>query len=137
LWFGNEHAPDDENPIYGTAKVVIALRELEHRGFSVASPIRNPAETFLLERQNKDGSWSGARGGSPSIEETALAVEALAGTSQVDAVNRGASWLAARVQNGEWLKPSPIGFYFAKLWYYERLYPMIWTVGALGRVAAL
>lgn len=137
LWFGNEHAPDDENPIYGTAKVVIALRELEQRGFPVANRLRIPAEEFLVARQNDDGSWSGAKDGPSSIEETALAVEALAGTSQVNAVNRGASWLAARVQNGEWRKPAPIGFYFAKLWYYERLYPMIWTVGALGRVAAL
>jgi squalene-hopene/tetraprenyl-beta-curcumene cyclase len=31
----------------------------------------------------------------------------------------------------------PIGFYFAKLWYFERLYPLIWTTGALGKVAAL
>ena len=30
-----------------------------------------------------------------------------------------------------------IGFYFAKLWYFERLYPQVWTVGALGKVAAL
>ena len=33
-----------------------------------------------------------------------------------------------KVESGEWLRPSPIGFYFAKLWYYERLYPMIFTV---------
>src|SRR5207247_4917533 len=26
LWFGNEHAPHDENPLYGTAHVVCALR---------------------------------------------------------------------------------------------------------------
>ena len=26
----------------------------------------------------------------------------------------------------------PIGFYFAKLWYYEKLYPLIYTVRALG-----
>jgi squalene-hopene/tetraprenyl-beta-curcumene cyclase len=32
----------------------------------------------------------------------------------------------------EWT-PSPISFYFAKLWYYERLYPQIFTVGALSR----
>ncbi|PYL01241.1 MAG: hypothetical protein DME19_02330 [Verrucomicrobia bacterium] len=29
---------------------------------------------------------------------------------------------------------SPIGFYFVKLWYYERLYPQIFLVGALTRV---
>ena len=32
-------------------------------------------------------------------------------------------------------EPSPIGFYFAKLWYFERLYPLIFTVAALGRAA--
>jgi squalene-hopene/tetraprenyl-beta-curcumene cyclase len=30
-------------------------------------------------------------------------------------------------------EPSPIGFYFAKLWYYEKLYPLIFTVSALGQ----
>jgi squalene-hopene/tetraprenyl-beta-curcumene cyclase len=30
-------------------------------------------------------------------------------------------------------EPSPIGLYFAKLWYYEKLYPLIFTVSALGQ----
>jgi squalene-hopene/tetraprenyl-beta-curcumene cyclase len=137
LWFGNEQAPHDENPIYGTAHVVLALRELEHRGFRSSKLMRLEGEAFLVERQREDGSWSGAVDGPPSIEETALALKALAGSSHVGAVARGSEWLCARVESGEWLKPAPIGFYFAKLWYYERLYPMIWTVGALGRVAAL
>ena len=38
-----------------------------------------------------------------------------------------------KIESDEWLRPSPIGFYFAKLWYYERLYPMIFTVAALAR----
>ena len=67
LWFGNEHAPDDENPIYGTAKVVIALRELEQRGFPAAIPLRAPAEAFLISRQLNDGAWSGAQGGPEAI----------------------------------------------------------------------
>jgi hypothetical protein len=29
--------------------------------------------------------------------------------------------------------PSPIGLYFARLWYSEEAYPVIWTVEALGR----
>src|ERR1051325_9437365 len=32
---------------------------------------------------------------------------------------------------GAGLEPSPIGFSFARLWYFERLYPLIFTVGAL------
>jgi squalene-hopene/tetraprenyl-beta-curcumene cyclase len=46
-------------------------------------------------------------------------------------------WLMEKVRDGHWRDPAPIGFYFAKLWYHERLYPLIWTVGALGRAAAL
>jgi squalene-hopene/tetraprenyl-beta-curcumene cyclase len=71
------------------------------------------------------------------VEETALAVEALAGSEHVQAAERGAAWLAARVEDGTWREPSPIGFYFAKLWYYERLYPQVWTAGALGKIATL
>lgn len=134
LWFGNEHAPDDENPVYGTAHVLPALRELKHRGVALPSGIEERAATFLVSCQNASGAWSALHGGPPSIEETALAVEALAGTSHVSAVDAGAQWLAERVESGEWRDPAPIGFYFARLWYYERLYPLIFTVGALGRV---
>ena len=38
-----------------------------------------------------------------------------------------------RVEDGTFTDPSPIGFYFAKLWYFEKLYPIIFTVAALGR----
>ena len=31
-------------------------------------------------------------------------------------------------------RPTPIGLYFANLWYSEKLYPIIWTVEALGEV---
>jgi squalene-hopene/tetraprenyl-beta-curcumene cyclase len=37
------------------------------------------------------------------------------------------------VESGRFRDPSPIGFYFAKLWYFEKLYPLIFTVAALGR----
>ena len=87
--------------------------------------------------------WNSARRtksmtcGPASVEETALATEALAGTAEVAAVENGARWLATRVASGAWREPAPIGFYFAKLWYYERLYPLIFATAALGRVAAL
>ena len=137
LWFGNEHAPDDENPLYGTAKVVIALRELTGRGLALSNDMLERALVWLVERQDPSGGWSGAKGGPVSVEETALAVEALAGTGHVGATDRGTVWLIEQVTAGTWRETAPIGFYFAKLWYYERLYPLIWTVGALGRAAAL
>jgi squalene-hopene/tetraprenyl-beta-curcumene cyclase len=79
-----------------------------------------------------------------SVEETALAVEALLAACPLSpvscplspaasAVARGLAWLLDRVENNQHRQPAPIGFYFAKLWYYERLYPLTFTVAALGR----
>jgi hypothetical protein len=51
----------------------------------------------------------------------------------VDSLRRGIQWLVAAVESDRWTEPSPIGFYFAKLWYHERLYPIIFTVAALGQ----
>jgi squalene-hopene/tetraprenyl-beta-curcumene cyclase len=42
-------------------------------------------------------------------------------------------WLVQQVEAGGLHRPTPIGFYFAKLWYFEKLYPIIFTVAALGR----
>ena len=39
------------------------------------------------------------------------------------------------MEDGTWANPAPIGFYFAKLWYWEKLYPLVWTVAALGQAA--
>ncbi|MEO6788032.1 MAG: prenyltransferase/squalene oxidase repeat-containing protein [Chthoniobacteraceae bacterium] len=133
LWFGNEHAPHDENPLYGTAHVVCALRELSESGLMPAKAPAARGAAWIAASQNDDGGWGGVRGVPSSVEETALAVEALAGTSHSDSVERGVAWLIERVESGAWREPSPIGFYFARLWYHERLYPLIWTVGALGR----
>ena len=36
---------------------------------------------------------------------------------------------------GQIREPSPIGFYFAKLWYYEKLYPLIFAAEAFRRAA--
>jgi squalene-hopene/tetraprenyl-beta-curcumene cyclase len=37
------------------------------------------------------------------------------------------------VETGRHRDSSPIGLYFAKLWYYEKLYPLVFTVSALGQ----
>ena len=72
-----------------------------------------------------------------SIEETALAIESLLPLNPeprtLNPATRGLAWLIDRVESGQHRQPAPIGFYFAKLWYYERLYPLIFTVAALGR----
>ena len=51
------------------------------------------------------------------------------------AISRGVAWLIEHTGRGRSFEPAPIGFYFAKLWYWEQLYPLIWTVGALEQVA--
>ena len=48
-------------------------------------------------------------------------------------VEAGLLWLVEAVESGRFRDASPIGFYFAKLWYFEKLYPIIFTVAALGR----
>jgi squalene-hopene/tetraprenyl-beta-curcumene cyclase len=130
LWFGNQHAPDDENPTYGTARVLAAYRDLNRMN---TAPARRGV-AWLLSAQNADGSWGGAANTPSSIEETALAVEVLLNCPDCrGAVNRGLLWLVQQVESGGLDHPTPIGFYFAKLWYFERLYPIIFTVAALGR----
>ena len=131
LWFGCQHAPDDINPVYGTARVLAAYRDLEMRD----SPECRRGVEYLLSVQNADGGWGGAKDCPSSVEETALAVEVLIDLANSDAVQRGVAWLIEAVESGRFRDPSPIGFYFAKLWYFENLYPLIFTVGALGRAA--
>ena len=145
LWFGNQHALDDINPIYGTARVLLALEDLEAKTFPALGTMIFRGGRFLARTQREDGSWGAGSTGDSSVEETALAVEALAGLlSQTDApkhvkalrqqVVKGANWLIGRVESGDWLNASPIGLYFARLWYYEKTYPRIFTLAALSRV---
>jgi squalene-hopene/tetraprenyl-beta-curcumene cyclase len=128
LWFGTQHAPDEENPTYGTAKVLQSLAGRDE-------PMTQRGRQWLLSAQNPDGGWGGAGGVPSSIEETALALEALAATGGPrDALTKGATWLIEATKRGTAFPTAPIGFYFAKLWYYEEAYSVLWTVGALNAV---
>jgi squalene-hopene/tetraprenyl-beta-curcumene cyclase len=138
LWFGNQSVPGDENPVYGTARVLAAYRDT---GQINAPPARRGLE-WLRQAQNADGGWGGAQGVESSVEETALAadvflsLETRGAAVSLESV-RSTQWLLDRIDQGTWMEPSPIGFYFAKLWYFERLYPLIFTVAALRRAALL
>lgn len=130
LWFGNQHVPDDENPVYGTSRVLRAFRDCGRWN----DRARRGAE-WLRAVQNSDGGWGGDRGTPSTVEETALALDALLDEVQdaADPVWRGVEWLLSRVEDWTWVDPSPIGFYFAKLWYFEAIYPRVWTVAALRK----
>ena len=130
LWFGNQHAPDDINPVYGTARVLAAYRDLQ----LAQSTQCQRGVSYLLSVQNADGGWGGVSGCPSSVEETAVTAEVLLDLVDDDIrMERGVTWLIESVESGRFREPSPIGFYFAKLWYFEKLYPLIFTVAALGR----
>ncbi|HUG93431.1 MAG TPA: prenyltransferase/squalene oxidase repeat-containing protein [Planctomycetaceae bacterium] len=130
LWFGDQYAPDDINPTYGTARVLAAYRDADALG----NPSAQRGLAWLLAHQNPDGGWGGVRGTPSSVEETALATEILLSSDpHGEPARRGVAWLLHRVEGGSFREPAPIGFYFARLWYFERLYPLIFTTAALRR----
>jgi squalene-hopene/tetraprenyl-beta-curcumene cyclase len=134
LWFGNENGRDDENPVYGTAQVLIALNEIRGSTLvSISETVLERAARFLVDAQHPSGGWGGDRELPESLEETALAVEALLGCEKHrNAAERGVARLLEMVGERRHEEASPIGFYFARLWYYERLYPLIFSVSALS-----
>ena len=166
LWFGNEHASDEENRVLGTAKVIKALvgsgqarrdhwerylTEREDPDAFLATRMVKEGSEFLLHQQHPSGSWGGDVSTPASIEETALVCEALSATLGIilhqpkwdelrgrvrDAIARGVAWLMEKTQDGTQFPAAPIGLYFAKLWYHEKMYPVIWTLGALQQARA-
>ena len=141
LWFGNQHAPGNENRVYGTARALRALKEVAAAGRTSAELVAmiRHARRFLVAAQDASGGWGGVAGAPPTIEETALAVDALAGGSTRPdtrrAVREGTDWLIRAWDAGEWREAAPIGFYFANLWYFEDDYPLIFLLGALARTS--
>jgi squalene-hopene/tetraprenyl-beta-curcumene cyclase len=199
LWFGNEHTPEEENVVFGSARVLhyilaafgpsmFEVRRMvrdvvldavgkasseTHRGrdasLHLLGKLVEPSGTalglffvtvkkpfaalqLLLERQNTDGGWGGDKNCPSSIEETAVTVEAIARLIRcsqwpqwvepglqrraVSAIEQGAVWLMNATQNGTQFPAAPIGLYFAKLWYHEKMYPIIWALGALRQAKA-
>ena len=145
LWFGNQDQADEENPCYGTAKVLMAYRDAKKfdtfsakRGFS-----------WLASYQSDRGGWGGGASlptcsdqwdvsqlGTSSVEETALCAEVMLSspeTAHQKNATAGLNWLVRAVGQQCIDVPSPIGFYFAKLWYFEKLYPLIFSAAAFER----
>jgi squalene-hopene/tetraprenyl-beta-curcumene cyclase len=138
LWFGNQAEAREENPVLGTSRVLKGLGALPARSLGDAAPIVERAASWILAAQNDDGGWGAGRAVRSSIEETAAAVTGLTAVRQLGdesgvaaAIERGLSWLEAATRSGMDFPSSPIGLYFARLWYAEELYPIIFTAGAL------
>ena len=128
LWFGNEHTRDENNPVYGTAQVVNHLSGSAQLASKFDVLIQSGRQ-YLRSARKADGSFGGDANAPSSIEETAVALHALSGGA--DDVRKSVQWLIAATENGTRFPASPIGLYFARLWYHEQLYPVVWTLGAL------
>jgi squalene-hopene/tetraprenyl-beta-curcumene cyclase len=197
LWFGNQDEPDDENPVYGSARVLVSAPLMERsepqNRLEQWRLLRGAAE-YLLNSQRNDGGWGGGASRSSwcaagtiadtgpggesvgsgvlaptsSVEETAQALEGLAewyaaasrcvgrnanapggrlsGSWQEirrnwlasgepacrAAIIRGLGFVCEAVRQAKHHDPWPIGFYFAKLWYHEKLYPIVFATAAIG-----
>jgi squalene-hopene/tetraprenyl-beta-curcumene cyclase len=143
LWFGNQDRADEDNPIYGTSRVLMASAWLP------PTAVRRGIE-YLVSQQNPDGGWGGGAsvsgyfddsGVCSTVEETALAVESLAfasshlgdeTTTVQSAILGGVENLLDAISLNRHHTAWPIGFYFAKLWYHEKLYPLIFSSRALS-----
>ena len=128
LWFGNQHTSDHTNPVYGTARVTSYLNETLNTQLGseyevILKLMIDRGCRYLTSVQNPDGSWGGAKNISGSIEETALAVTALVPNSFQEECTSGLNWLSKKTKS-DGIVASPIGLYFASLWYDEELYPV-------------
>ena len=140
LWFGNEHAPDEDNATYGTARVLSGLYASLVRDDRTALECRHRAVDWLLRAQNTDGGWGGSFNVRSSIEETGVVLAALAlsrrdGESTLIGASlaRGARWLI-EATSADPIVAAPVGLYFARLWYYEELYPLAFALDGLAWV---
>jgi len=128
LWFGNQLTADHTNPVYGTARVTAYLNDtlqtqLGNEYSVILKLMIDRGCRYLASVQNQDGSWGGAKDIPGSIEETALAVTALVPNGFQEKCTSGTSWLAEKTKS-DGIVASPIGLYFASLWYDEELYPL-------------
>ena len=145
LWFGNQDRDEEDNPIYGTGRVLLCYSQCDR----VGEPASQRGLAFLLENQNADGGWGGGKnsfypGSDPTlgsatstIEETSVALEGImsgGGTKDcTDSIMRGVNWLCDAIQRDHHRVSQPIGFYFARLWYHEKMYPLVFSLGALNK----
>jgi squalene-hopene/tetraprenyl-beta-curcumene cyclase len=155
LWFGNEHHPSTENPVIGTAQVLITCGALVR----LESDLGQRAARWLVTAQHANGGWGPPRAPLDysgvykdgfrawrandtlakfcTVEETALAVTALlplmeSTQSFSRAIANGLAWLASSVEQDAHRHGAVVGFYFTRLWYHDRLLPLVFAEGALS-----
>ena len=133
LWFGDQDAENELSPVYGTAT---AVEYLTHSSNPATRPLIAKGIEYLLSAQNEDGGWGGAKGVQSKVTLTSRALSALASVENPDmeSIERGFDYLHEMWQADKLYREEPIGLYFARLWYSERMYNMVFTLIALKKL---
>ena len=133
LWFGDQDASDERSPVYGTA---VAVEHLNVSSNPVAKILAAKGAAYLVSAQNDDSGWGGACGVRSKITHTAKAISALTAfsTQYREIIEKGLDYLHTAYLSGELEKREPIGLYFARLWYSEELYNIIFVLNALNNI---
>ena len=130
LWFGDQDAPDEKAPVYGTATAIDYLMSTRHPSAVRLAQSQIP---FLLRTQNTDGGWGGNKDVPSKVTFTSRALAALSHfPDQYEAEKqRGWDYLYRRFRAGTLYDREPIGLYFSRLWYSEELYNILFLLNAL------
>lgn len=132
LWFGNEDDLKHQNPVYGTSIVLYSLSGFKSDNREAFANVIDKGIQFLVKVQNQDNGWGGNAGLISTIEETALASRALISFHKVEESKKGIAFLEKNLAKDlSEIKATPIGLYFASLWYFEEMYPLVFASSAL------
>jgi squalene-hopene/tetraprenyl-beta-curcumene cyclase len=135
LTFGNPSFPYEENLVFGTGQVLLAYRDLDQ----MEHPRAQRGLDWLAAAVDPGGSWGGGLGeprGPSNVEETALAVEALLAApidSRQTVLEAGLAWLVRAIQESRHCQAAAIGLQLGRLSYAEKVFPLAFTVSALGQ----
>ena len=132
LWFGDQHAKDGRSPVYGTTMVVEYLATSDE---PLAREIAMKGLKYILSTQNSDGGWGGGKDIPSKVTFTGRALSAIASYPLIekDVMDHAFAYLYRKYEAGQLFQAEPIGLYFARLWYSEKLYPITFSLNALKK----
>ncbi len=140
-WFGNANFPGCENPIYGTSQVVLAYRDLDQ----VENRLAKRALDWLVSAVDPGGGWGGGTGETRAANRASRKRQWPSRRSWPRRTIHDGGWpwkaacngWSARWKNRAIRQPVVIGLHPPHLWYSEKVYPLAFTVSALGQAVKL
>ena len=138
-WFISSQSPDSENLIYGTSQVVLAYRDLDQ----MENRLVKRALEWLASMAHLHGGWGGvtnkarAANGRRNRPGRRALLAAPHDPRWQAALENGLQWLVRAVDEHRYQQPAAIGLLPAGLRYSEKVYPLAFTVSALGQAVKL